>query len=112
MVALHTSLDNLRGQRSKVKEHRQLEKELAVVLGKRQNLQAWTVFKLGMPVHRINSTQLGIVRELKITPGGRGEVWVSWDGVTLIHHSEKNRRACVVSAYGKSSFRPSLTKEG
>ena len=33
-------------------------------------------------------------------------------GLTLIHHSEKNRRACVVSAYGKSSFRPSLTKEG
>ena len=32
--------------------------------------------------------------------------------LTLIHHSEKNRRACVVSAYGKSSFRPSLTKEG
>ena len=31
---LHTSLDNLRGQRSKVKEHKQLEKELAVVLGK------------------------------------------------------------------------------
>ena len=31
---LHTSLDNLRGRRSKVKEHKQLEKELAVVLGK------------------------------------------------------------------------------
>ena len=29
---LHTSLDNLRGQRSLVKEHRQLEKDLAVVL--------------------------------------------------------------------------------
>ena len=77
---LHNSLDNLRGQRSKVKEHRQLEKELAVVLGKRQNLQAWAVFELKMPVHRVNSPLLGIVKQLKITPGGMGEVWVSWDG--------------------------------
>ena len=46
---LHTSLDNLRGQRSLVKEHRQLEKELTVVLGKRQNLQAWAVFELKCP---------------------------------------------------------------
>jgi hypothetical protein len=82
--SLHTSLDNLRGQRSKVKEHRQAEKELAAVLRKRQNLQAWAVFELGMPVHRINSSQLGIVKELKITPGGLGEVWVSWDGLLQI----------------------------
>ncbi|WP_009630469.1 hypothetical protein [Synechocystis sp. PCC 7509] len=81
---LHTSLDNLRGQKSKVKEHRQLEKELAMVLGKRQNLQAWAVFEIGMPVHRLNLPRLGIVKELKITPGGMGEVWVSWDGVLQI----------------------------
>jgi hypothetical protein len=71
---LHNSLDNLRGQRSKVKEHRQLEKDLAVVLGKRQNLQAWSVFEIGMPVHRIDLNRLGIVKELKITPGGMGEL--------------------------------------
>lgn len=82
--SLHTSLDNLRGQRSKVKEHKQLEKELAAVLRKRQNLQAWSIFELGMPVHRINSSRLGIVKELKITPGGMGEVWVSWDGTIEI----------------------------
>ena len=81
---LHTSLDNLRGQRSKIKEHKQLEKELAAVLRKRQNLQAYNVFELGMPVHRINSSRLGIVKELKITPGGMGEVWVSWDGLLQI----------------------------
>jgi hypothetical protein len=81
---LHTSLDNLRGRRSKVKEHKQLEKELAVVLRKRQNLQAYDVFELGMPVHRLNSSRLGIVKELKITPGGMGEVWVSWDGLLQI----------------------------
>jgi hypothetical protein len=81
---LHTSLDNLRGQRSKVKEHKQLEKELAAVLRKRQNLQAYEVFELGMPVHRLNSSRLGIVKELKITPGGMGEVWVSWDGLLQI----------------------------
>ncbi len=81
---LHTSLDNLRGQRSKVKEHRQLEKELSVILGKRQNLQAWAVFELKMPVHRVNSPLLGIVKQLKITPGGMGEVWVSWDGLLQI----------------------------
>jgi hypothetical protein len=81
---LHTSLDNLRGQRSKVKEHKQLEKELAGVLRKRQNLQAYEVFELGMPVHRLNSSRLGIVKELKITPGGMGEVWVSWDGLLQI----------------------------
>jgi hypothetical protein len=81
---LHTSLDNLRRQRSKVKEHKQLEKELAAVLRKRQNLQAYDVFELGMPVHRFNSSRLGIVKELKITPGGMGEVWVSWDGLLQI----------------------------
>ena len=81
---LHNSLDNLRGRRSKVKEHRQLEKDLAMVLGKRQNLQAWSVFVLGMPVHRLDSNRLGIVKELKITPGGMGEVWVSWEGVLQI----------------------------
>ena len=81
---LHTSLDNLRGQKSKVKEHKQVEKELAGVLGKRQNLQAWAVFEIGMPVYRLNSNRLGIVKELKITPGGMGEVWVSWDGLLQI----------------------------
>lgn len=81
---LHTSKGNLRGQKSKVKEHKQLEKELAAVLRKRQNLQTYDVFELGMPVHRINSSRLGIVKELKITPGGMGEVWVSWDGLLQI----------------------------
>ncbi len=81
---LHTSLDNLRGQRSKVKEHKQLEKELSGVVSKRQNLQAWAVFELKMPVHRLNSPLLGIVKQLKITPGGMGEVWVSWDGLLQI----------------------------
>ncbi len=81
---LHSSLDNLRGQRSKVKEHKQLEKELSGVVSKRQNLQAWAVFVLGMPVHRMDSPLLGIVKELKITPGGMGEVWVSWDGLLQI----------------------------
>ncbi|PSB31365.1 hypothetical protein [Chlorogloea sp. CCALA 695] len=81
---LHTSLDNLRGQRSKVKEHRQLEKELSGVVSKRQNLQAWAVFELKMPVHRVNSPLLGIVKQLSITPGGMGEVWVSWDGLLQI----------------------------
>ncbi len=81
---LHTSLNNLRGQRSKVKEYKQVEKELAVVLRKSQNLQAWAVFEVGMPVHRLNSNRLGIVKELKTTPGGMGEVWVSWDGLLQI----------------------------
>ncbi|MBA2748285.1 MAG: hypothetical protein H0U45_06000 [Tatlockia sp.] len=81
---LHTSLDNLREQRSKVKEHKQLEKELSGVVSKRQNLQAWAVFELEMPVHRLNSPLLGVVKQLKITPGGMGEVWVSWDGLLQI----------------------------
>ncbi len=81
---LHQSLDNLRGQRSKVKEHRQLAQELSGVVSKRQNLQAWAVFELKMPVHRVNSPLLGIVEQLKITPGGMGEVWVSWDGLLQI----------------------------
>ena len=55
-----------------------------MVLGKRQNLQAWAVFELKMPVHRVNSPLLGIVEQLKITPGGMGEVWVSWDGLLQI----------------------------
>ncbi len=37
-----------------------------------------------MPVHRVNSPELGIVEQLKITPGGMGEVWVSWDGLLQI----------------------------
>ncbi|PSB28356.1 hypothetical protein [Chlorogloea sp. CCALA 695] len=81
---LHTSLDNLRGQRSKVKEHKQLAQELSRVVSKRQNLQDWAIFELGMPVHRLNSPLLGIVEQLKITPGGMGEVWVSWDGLLQI----------------------------
>ncbi len=81
---LHSSLDNLRGQRSKVNEHKQLEKELSRVVSKRQNLQDWAIFELKMPVHRLNSPELGIVEQLKITPGGMGEVWVSWDGLLQI----------------------------
>ena len=81
---LHTSLNNLRGQRSLVKEHKQLAQELSGVVSKRQNLQAWAVFELKMPVHRLNSPLLGIVEQLKITPGGMGEVWVSWDGLLQI----------------------------
>ncbi len=81
---LHQSLDNLRGQPNLAKDRQQIEKELRAVLRKRHSLQAWKVFELGMPVHRLNSSQLGIVKELKITPGGMGEVWVSWDGLLQI----------------------------
>jgi len=78
---LHQSLDNLRGQPNLAKDRQQIEKELRAVLRRRHSLQAWKVFELGMPVHRLNSSRLGIVKELKITPGGMGEVWVSWDGL-------------------------------
>ena len=54
----------------------------------------------------------GDIALAKITPCFENGKSCVFDGLTLIHHSEKNRRACVVSAYGKSSFRPSLTKEG
>jgi hypothetical protein len=81
---LRQSKGNLRGQRSLVKEHKQLEKELATVLRKRQNLQAYDVFEWGMHGHRLNSSRLGIVKELKVPPGGMGEVWVSWDGLLQI----------------------------
>lgn len=77
---LHTSLDNLRGQRSKVKEHKQLDKELALLRSKRQNLECLSQFTVGMPVHRADSRALGKVTEIVITPGGLGQVWVSWDG--------------------------------
>ena len=81
---LHTNLDNLRGQRSKAKEYKQVEKELATVLCKSQNLQAWAVFEVGMPVHRLDSNQLGIVKGKNTTPGGMREIWVSWDGTIEI----------------------------
>lgn len=77
---LHTSLDNLRGQRSKVKEHKQLDKELAQLIRKRQNLELLARFEISMPVHRADSRCLGRVTEIMITPGGLGEIWVSWDG--------------------------------
>ncbi|WP_082065462.1 hypothetical protein [Aliterella atlantica] len=76
---LHTSLDNLRGQRSKVKEHKQLDKELALLIRKRQNLESLSQFEIGMPVHRADSRVLGKVTQIVITPGGLAEVWVSWD---------------------------------
>ncbi len=76
---LHQSLDNLRGQTNLAKDRQQIEKELRAVLCKRHSLQAWKAFELGMPVHRLNSSQLRIVKKLKITPGGMGEVWVSWE---------------------------------
>jgi hypothetical protein len=81
---LHTSLNDLRGQRSKVKEYKQVEKELATVLCKSQNLQAWAVFEVGMPVYRLDSNQLGIVKGKNTTPGGMREIWVSWDGTIEI----------------------------
>ena len=81
---LHTSLDDLRGQRSKAKEYKQVEKELATVLHKSQNLQAWAVFEVGMPVYRLDSTRLGIVKGKNTTPGGMREIWVSWDGTIEI----------------------------
>lgn len=55
-----------------------------MVLRKRQNLQAWAVFEAGIPVYRLDSKKLGILKELKITPGGMREVWVSWDGLLQI----------------------------
>ncbi len=85
--ALYTSLDNLRGQRSKVKEHRQLDKELAGLVRKRQNYESLARFEVGMPVNRVDSKLLGQVCELKITPGGLAEVWVSWDGKIQIPES-------------------------
>ncbi len=85
--ALYTSLDNLRGQRSKVKEHRQLDKELAGLVRKRQNYESLARFTIGMPVNRADSKLLGHVCELKITPGGLGEVWVSWNGKVQIPES-------------------------
>ena len=81
---LHQSLDNLRGQRSKAKEHRQLDKELAQLIRKRQSLESLARFEVGMPVHRADSRSLGKVTEIVITPGGLPEVWVSWDGKTGI----------------------------
>ena len=81
---LHQRLNNLRGQRSWVKEQKHLGKELATVLRKRQNLQTYDVFELAMPVYRLNFSRLGIVKELKITPRGMGEVWVSWNGLLQI----------------------------
>lgn len=81
---LHTSLDNLRGQRSKVKEHKQIDKELTQTNRKRQNLESLTRFEVGMPVHRADLRCLGKVAEIVITPGGLGEVWVSWDGKVQI----------------------------
>jgi hypothetical protein len=81
---LHTSLNDLRGQRSKAKEYKQVEKELATVLHKSQNLQAWAVFEVGMPVYRLDSNQLGIVKGKNTTPGGMREIWVSWDGTIEI----------------------------
>ncbi len=81
---LHQSLDKLRGQRSKAKEHRQLDKELTGLIRKRQNLESLARFEVGMPVHRADSRCLGKVTETVITPGGLGQVWVSWDGKTEI----------------------------
>lgn len=81
---LHQSLNNLRGQRSKVTKHKELDKELTGTIRKRQNLEALDRFKVGMPVHREDSRCLGKVTELVITPGGLGEVWVSWDGKVQI----------------------------
>ncbi len=85
--ALYTSLDNLRGQRSKVKEHRQLDKELAGLVRKRQNYESLARFEVGMPVNRADSKLLGHICDLKITPGGLAELWVSWDGEVEIPES-------------------------
>ncbi len=85
--SLHTSLDNLRGQRSKVREHRQLDKELAGIIRKRQNYESLARFEVGMPVNRADSKLLGHICDLKITPGGLAEVWVSWDSEVEIPES-------------------------
>lgn len=77
---LHQSLDNLRAQRSKAQEHKQLDKELAQLIRKRQSLESLARFEIGMPVHRADSRSLGKVTEIVINPGGLGQVWVSWDG--------------------------------
>lgn len=81
---LYQSLDDLRGQRSKVKEHKQIDKELTGLIRKRQNLECLSQFAVGMPVHRADSRCLGKVTAIVITPGGLAEVWVSWDGKTEI----------------------------
>jgi len=81
---LHQSLDNLRGQRSKAKEHRQKGKELAQLRSKRQNLESLARFEVGIIVHRADSRSLGKVTDLVVTPGGLAEVWVSWDGKVQI----------------------------
>ena len=86
---LHTSLDNLRGDRKKVKEYRAIDKELKSIVRKRQNLEAALALSDGMFVHKPPTDKCGVIFEILITPGGHAEVWVSWDGgVPIVEQPE------------------------
>lgn len=77
---LHTSLDNLRGRRCKIKEYRACDKQLKDLLNRLEETEALAQLAVGMIVYKSSTTNSGIVTELRITSGGLAEAWVSWSG--------------------------------
>ena len=77
---LHTSLDNLRGRRCKIKEYRACDKQLKDLLNRLEETEALVQLTVGMVVYKPSTTNSGIVTELRITSGGLAEAWVSWSG--------------------------------
>lgn len=73
------SLDSLRGQRAKVKEYRKVDQQQQSLLQRLREIEALSQLTVGMSVNKPSTTNLGIITELLITPGGLPEVWVSWD---------------------------------
>jgi hypothetical protein len=87
---LHKSLDNLRADHKTVKEYRVRDKELADVTRRRKALVALAQFEVGMGVYKPGTTLSGTITEIRITPGGLGEVWVSWDSGASIPEQPMN----------------------
>lgn len=77
---LCNSLDSLRGNRNKVKEYRAIDKQLQSLLQRLKGMEAFAQLTVGMVVNKPSTTSSGIITELRITPGGLPEAWVSWDG--------------------------------
>lgn len=77
---LCNSLDSLRGNRNKVKEYRAIDKQLQSLLQRLKGMEAFAQLTVGMAVNKPSTTSSGIITELRITPGGLPEAWVSWDG--------------------------------
>jgi hypothetical protein len=62
---------------------------------RRKALEALAQFEVGMAVYKPGTTLSGTITEIRITPGGLGEVWVSWESGATIPEQPMNIKLAI-----------------